>query len=69
VVPRLDELAAVTRVYARYAKIAFGFANVVAGLWLAGAAVVRRASLEWGAKHVFWSRLERRVAALRSPAP
>lgn len=45
---RLDELAAVTKEYAKYSGSA-GFANVAAGLGLAAAGVVRRQSADWGA--------------------
>jgi hypothetical protein len=45
---RLDELAAVTREYARFSQSAYGIALVVVGLWIAAAATILRSALEWG---------------------
>jgi len=45
--PRLDELAAVTREYARYSRRAFGFASVALGAWIAAALAVGAVSIPW----------------------
>ncbi len=44
---RLDELAAVTKAYAKYSRSAFGFASVATGAWVGAVLLMRTLSAQW----------------------